>query len=139
MGEEREFSAGQRVAGMFLLTFVAWIPVVYVLFQRVMIYGTCYDIQGDTDTQETCDRYARNLSVGVRVLLFVAAASFLGMVPVGIREGLRQRPVSAGPAGPLIVLVVGSPAAYGGYLLGWLAGRMLPGSVRRRSAPEKRE
>jgi hypothetical protein len=139
MRKDREFSAGQRVAGMFLLTFLAWIPVPYLLFQRLLIYGNCDDIQGDIDSQETCDGYARNLSSGVRVLLFVAAASFLGMVPVGVREGLRRRPVSAGPAGPLVVLVVGSPAAYGGYLLGWLAGRILRGSVRRRSASEKRE
>ena len=103
----------------------------YVGFQRLMRWGTCYDIQGDPDTQRACDDYTAKIAGGSWVVLAVAALSAVVMVPIGVTDGARGLRFAAGPAWSLWLLVAGNPAAFAAYLTGWLLGRAIRRLARR--------
>lgn len=96
----------------------------YVAWERFAQYSRCYDIQGDDDTQQACDAYSARIVVGVRVMLIVAVVSLAIMVPPGLLDGRRRLAFAERPAEVVWLLIVGNPAAFLGYLIGWLVGRL---------------
>ena len=115
----REDGGGRRWGLLIaVLSGAAWGSLGYVGFEWLMRSGTCYDIQGDPDTQRACDAYSARIATGSRVVLAVAVLSAVTRLPVGFADGVR------GPVRPVWWLAAGNPVALAGYLAGWLAGRL---------------
>lgn len=120
----REDAAGRRWGLLTaVLTGGIWGPLGYAVFERFLRWGTCYDIQGDPDTQQACDTYTAKIAASSGIVLVVAVLSAVVMVPVGVADGARGLAFAAGPARPLWLLILGNPAAFVACLIGWLLGR----------------
>jgi hypothetical protein len=88
--------------------------------------GSCFDVQRDPQTQPRCDRAHVRVAQAWQIIILVAAASAVLMALIGLLEGLQRRRFASGARQPLRVLVAVNPAAMLGYLLGHVAGKLLP-------------
>ena len=94
-----------------------WGSSLYLGWQEFLEYGTCYDIQGDEDTQRKCDGIAADIITGHRLVYLAAALTAIAMVLVGVVHEVRSSPVFDRRPG-LGWLVLASPPGFVGYVAG---------------------
>jgi hypothetical protein len=120
-------AAGRRWVVLAALLLVVSIGSWLLLVVAIGLEGNvCFDVKLLPDTQRLCDVEHRRVADAWRLAILVASGSAALMAFLGVFEGMQRRRFASGPRQPLRVLVVVSPAAFVGYALGHVLGRLLP-------------
>lgn len=108
---------------LLVLSIGSWL---YLVIALGIEGGICFDVQRDPQTQPRCDRAHVRVAQAWRIVTLVAVGSAVLMTLIGLLEGLQRRRFASGARQPLRVLVAVNPAGMLGYLLGHVAGKLLP-------------